>query len=110
MPDSTPAVVTRYLEAADKRDSTALADCFTPDGTVLDEGHTYTGREQIAGWREALAAKFTYTSTVTASMPVNEHEYRVGARVEGDFPGGVADLTFDFVLAGDLIGHLKIGA
>ncbi|MDX6231059.1 MAG: hypothetical protein QOI76_4449, partial [Frankiales bacterium] len=33
----------------------------------------------------------------------------VNARIEGDFPGGVVDLTFDFTLADGLIADLSIG-
>jgi ketosteroid isomerase-like protein len=105
---SAPVVVSRYLHAANTKDAAALAACFTPDGTVLDEGHTYTGRAEIVGWREALATKYTYTSTVTSSTPVSNGTYRVGVRVEGDFPGGVADLTYDFTLAGERIADLRI--
>ena len=105
---SAPAVVTRYLQAAAGKDAAALVDCFTPDGTVLDEGHTYTGRTEIIGWREALATKYTYTSTITGSTPGSDGTYRVGVRIEGDFPGGIAELTYDFALAGDLIRELRI--
>jgi hypothetical protein len=108
MTTTAPDVITRYLKAADEQDFQALADCFTPAGTVLDEGHTYSGREEIIGWREALIGKYTYTSTVTGSEMVTGDEHRVTVRVEGDFPGGVADLTYTFILAGGLIAALKI--
>jgi ketosteroid isomerase-like protein len=100
--------VTRYLAASDGGDVRALADCFTPDGTVLDEGHTYRGQQAIIGWREALAGKWTYTSTVTGSQPVSEQEYRVSVHLEGNFPGGVADLTYRFALREGLIEDLSI--
>jgi len=57
---SAPAVIARYLAAAPAGDFVALADCFTVDGTVTDEGHTYRGRPEIIGWRESLASQFTY--------------------------------------------------
>jgi hypothetical protein len=106
---SAPAVVTRYLAAAPAGDFEALADCFTTDGAATDEGHTYRGRAEIIGWRESLASQFTYTSTVTGSEPIGEGEYRVTAHLVGDFPGGVADLTYRFVLKGGLIADLTIG-
>lgn len=39
---------------------------------------------------------------------MSDSEYRVKVLVEGDFPGGVAKLTFDFTLEDGLIAHLSI--
>ncbi len=74
---STPPVVDRYLAAASTGDIAALAGCFTDDGTVLDEGHTYTGPAEIIGWRESLASQWTYTTTVTGNEPIDGGDYRV---------------------------------
>jgi hypothetical protein len=106
---TTPEVISRYLQAADAQDPSALAACFTDDGTVVDESHTYTGRDEIIGWREKTASQWIYTTTVTGSEPVGASRFRVTAHLEGDFPGGVADLAFDFTLQGDLISALSIG-
>lgn len=106
---SAPAVITRYLAAASDQQFGALAECFTADGTVTDEGHIYHGHAEIIGWRESVASQWTFTSTITSSEPVNEGEYRVTAHVVGDFPGGVADLTYRFVLDEGLIADLTIG-
>jgi ketosteroid isomerase-like protein len=103
-----PSVVTRYFAAADARDFTGLANCFTSDGFVVDEGTAYRGRDEIIGWRQDLAGKWTFTTTVTGSDPVSSTEFRVHARVEGNFPGGVADLTYRFVLQDDAIAELSI--
>jgi ketosteroid isomerase-like protein len=106
---STPPVIARYLAAAGTGDIAALAGCFTEDGTVLDEGHTYTGPAEIVSWRESLARQWTYTTTVTSSEPIDGGDYRVSVRAEGDFPGGVADLTYRFALRDGLISALSIG-
>ena len=108
MTDAPALVVTRYLAAADARDSQALADCFTADGTVSDEGVTHRGHGQIVGWREGLAAKWTYTTKVTESQPLADGQYLGSVRVEGDFPGGVADLRYLFALRDELIADLSI--
>jgi uncharacterized protein (TIGR02246 family) len=106
---NTPAVISRYLQAADAQDPAALAACFTDDGTVVDEGHTYTGRAEIISWREQTASQWIYTTTITGSEPVSPSQFRVTAHLEGNFPGGVADLAFDFTLKDDLIATLSIG-
>jgi len=104
----TPEIITRYLEAADAKDPQAVAACFTPDGTVVDEGETYTGRAEIAAWRTALLGKYTFTSSLTGSESVSDEEYRVHVHVVGDFPGGVADLTYRFTVRDELISALLI--
>jgi hypothetical protein len=103
-----PGVVTRYLRAADDGDFEALAACFTPEGTVVDEGVTYQGHDAIVGWREQTAAKWEYTSEVTHTEPAGDGGFRVSVHVEGNFPGGQADLKYSFVLDGDRIAALSI--
>jgi ketosteroid isomerase-like protein len=103
----TPDVVARYLKAAESRDIDTLVTCFTEGATVVDEGETYRGRDAIRAWREALASTFTYTVEVTGTEAVGD-EYRVTTHIEGDFPGGVVDLTYRFRLDGDLISSLVI--
>jgi ketosteroid isomerase-like protein len=105
---NAPDAVTRYLAAADEQNAEALAACFTADGTVLDEGHTYTGPDEIIGWRKDTASKWTYTSELTASEAVSADEYRITVHLEGDFPGGVVDLHYKFVLRDGLIAALSI--
>lgn len=50
---------------------------------------------------DALAACFT--------EDVGETGFNVGVRIEGDFPGGTADLVEAFRLRDGLIEHLAIG-
>lgn len=105
---TTPEVIVRYLKAADDKDAHALAECFTSDGAVVDEGRTYRGHDEIVAWRVNLASQFTYTTEVLSSAPVGDDGYRVTVRAEGDFPGGVADLGYDFRLQDGLIAALTI--
>jgi hypothetical protein len=39
----------------------------------------------------------------------DDAHWEVVNRIEGDFPGNVADLTYRFTLADDLISQLTIG-
>jgi ketosteroid isomerase-like protein len=108
MTDNVPEIVSRYLQAADDKDSAGCGACFTADGTVLDEGVTYTGPDAIVAWRESTLAKWTYTTTVTGSEPISAAEYRVTVHVVGDFPGGEVDLKYGFRLRDGLIEALRI--
>ena len=60
VPLELPAPIDAYF-VADRGDGTEVADCFTPDAVVEDEGHTYRGTTAIRQWRADVAAKFTYT-------------------------------------------------
>jgi hypothetical protein len=108
MVETTPDVITRYLRAADERNAQALAACFTVDGTVTDEGATYVGHDEIVGWREGALSKWKYTTDVVRTESVGEHEHLVSVHIEGDFPGGVADLTYRFITEAGLISALGI--
>jgi ketosteroid isomerase-like protein len=106
---ATPEVITSYLQAADAGDFDALVACFAEDGTVLDEGNTYVGRDAIRRWREDTASKWTYTTTVTGTEQLAGDRFDVAIHLKGNFPGGEADLTQAFTLSGGLIGRLTIG-
>jgi uncharacterized protein (TIGR02246 family) len=106
--NATPAVITRYLRAADDKDFHALAACFTEDGSVVDEGKTYVGRDAIRRWREGTVAQWTYTTAVTGTEQVAGDRYEVAIHLEGNFPGGEVDLTQTFTMSDGLIGRLVI--
>lgn len=106
VPLELPAPIDAYF-VADRGDGTAVADCFTPDAVVEDEGHTYRGATAIRQWRTDVAAKFTYTCEPLA---VEERPDRtvVTCRLEGDFPGSPANLRFAFGVEGDKISALEV--
>ena len=108
MSEKDPEVIGRYLAAADTGDFEALAACFTPAGFVIDEDTKYEGHEEIIRWRRELAGKYVYTSKLTGTEPVDDTEYRAFIHIEGNFPGGVADLTYRFVLHDGAIAALNI--
>jgi ketosteroid isomerase-like protein len=105
---TTPAAIDRYYAASESGDTDALVACFTPDATVLDDGHTYHGHAEIRAWREGLATAFTYTQEVTGLEQTAPDEYIASTHVEGNFPGGVVDLTNRFRLDAGLIADLAI--
>jgi uncharacterized protein (TIGR02246 family) len=106
--NAIPEVITRYLKAADEKNSEALVACFTEDGSAVDEGNTYVGRDAIRDWRTDTVSKWTYTTIVTGTEQLAGDRYNVAIHLEGDFPGGEADLTQTFTLSDGLIAHLTI--
>ena len=108
MADTSPEVIRRYLRAADEGDVEALAACFAASGVVVDEDTKYEGHDEIVRWRREVAGKYVYTSELTGTEAVGDTEYRVFIRIEGNLPGGVADLTYGFEIHDGAIAALNI--
>jgi len=101
-----PKPIAKYF-AADRSDANAVAECFTENGVVVDENHTYTGRQAIRRWKESATTRYKYASKPIAS----EQEYGktvITARLTGNFPGSPVDLRYVFELDGDRIASLEI--
>lgn len=101
-----PETIAAYF-AADKGDIELLAQCFTEDAIVKDEGHIHTGRAAIKTWKTEASAKYQYTCEPflceeSASQTI------VTSRLVGNFPGSPVDLRFCFKLEGGKIGALEI--
>ncbi|MFO1021534.1 MAG: nuclear transport factor 2 family protein [Planctomycetales bacterium] len=105
-PLQLPAPIAAYFEA-DTGPGQAVADCFTPDAVVQDEGHTYHGQAEIRAWRADVATKFTYTCEPLAVEQAPDTTI-VACKLTGNFPGSPIDLRFHFQLAGDKIRTLHI--
>jgi hypothetical protein len=101
-----PEPITAYF-AADRFDGDAVARCFTNGAIVKDEGHTYTGVAAIKQWKAETATKYTYTCEPLSAEQKDETTV-VTCRLEGNFPGGRADLRFFFGLQRGKIANLEI--
>jgi hypothetical protein len=101
-----PEPITAYF-AADRLDGDAVARCFTSGAVAKDEGRTYAGVAAIKQWRAETAAKYTYTCE-PLSAEQKDGTTVVTCHLEGDFPGGRADLRFFFRLERGKIANLEI--
>ena len=110
MMEKAPAAVARFMDAAARRDYSALAACFAEDATVSDEGRMHHGRDEIRRWQEDTRARWTYTVTIVGDEPAGENEHVLTVRLEGNFPGGEADVDYRFTLRDGLIGRLQVEA
>lgn len=106
--DEAPDVVGRYFEHDAKRDIAAIVALFAEDATVVDEGQTRHGTAEIQAWQTGPASTYTYTTEVLASEQHAANRYVVTGRLTGNFPGGTADLRWDFTVVGDRISRLVI--
>ena len=103
-----PDVIRRYYATSASGELAELLTCFSPDAHVRDEGRDYHGLDEIRGWREGVATRFTYTTEITGVEQLDDETYLVHTHLEGDFPGGVVDLDQRFEVEGGLIRDLAI--
>lgn len=102
-----PHTVTTFMTALDAREVDRTLATLTPDAVVTDEGHDYTGHDQIGKWVATAGTEYTYTAEITGATTTDTGAV-VTQHLEGDFPSGVADLNYRFTLDGALISRVVI--
>lgn len=105
--DALPETVKTFMTALDAREDSRALATFTTDAVVTDEGRDYAGRDDIGTWLNDAVSEYTYTTTFTGAT-TTDTTIDVGQHLEGNFPGGVADLHYRFTLDGALISRLVI--
>ena len=92
-----PAAVHGFVDGWQGRDAEKVEGLFAADAVVTDEGHTHRGRDEINGW---IRNSINLFSTTLTFLGAREVDGMVGAsyRLEGDFPGGVVGLEYQFYL------------
>lgn len=108
-PTQLPATIRAFLAAQTAGETDAAARTFTEDAVVTDQGETFRGTEQVRDFLQHAGSEFTYTTELVAARRLDDDHWVAVNHLEGDFPGGVADLDYRFTLAGDLIAELAIG-
>src|SRR5260221_7753692 len=106
MTTSLPTIISAYFAAAEAGETTALVECFTEDAEVVDESETRHGHAGIRRWRDEVASKYEYELRVLDGHAADEL-WTVSTRLEGNFPGGGADLDFRFTPPGGVISRLE---
>lgn len=102
-----PEAIGAYFSADKKGNAQAIAEVFTPDATVIDEGNAYTGRDAIRQWMANASTQYSYT---VEPFDIGQDGQRVivTSHLVGNFPGSPVDLRYSFVLRGDEIAELEI--
>ena len=108
MPANLPDVISRYFERDTDRDIDSIVNLFADDATVIDEGEERHGTAEIRAWQTGAASKYTYTTEIMGTKALGRDRYLVTGRLTGNFPGGTADLNWDFTIAGQHITRLII--
>jgi ketosteroid isomerase-like protein len=108
MSTNLPEVISRYFERDRERDIELIVGLFAEDATVIDEGEERHGTAEIRAWQTGAASKYTYTTAITSAEALGPDRYLVTGRLTGNFPGGTADLRWDFTIADQHIKRLVI--
>jgi ketosteroid isomerase-like protein len=107
-PGELPEIITSYLKAHQARDLDVAMRSYQSDAAVTDEGRTYHGSAEIRAWLSRSASEYTYTTEMTGASKLDDDHYDVTQHLEGNFPGGTADLHFRFTLRNRKIARLVI--
>jgi hypothetical protein len=103
-----PDVVSRYFDRDGERDIESIVSLFAEDAIVIDEREERHGTAEIRAWQTGAASKYTYTTEIIGTEVLGPDRYLVTGRLTGNFPGGTADLKWDFTIAGQHITRLVI--
>ncbi|MDX6287138.1 MAG: hypothetical protein QOG53_2623 [Frankiales bacterium] len=107
-PIQLPAAVTTYQAAHDRHDVDTALTTFTQDAVVHDEDHDWVGHEQIRQWLVKTSTEYTFTRALLGVESSGSESWLVRNRLEGNFPGGVVDLRYEFTIDSGLISRLSI--
>ena len=107
-PNELPATIRNYLAAHAARDAATAIDAFSPDAVVVDEGRTIRGTDEILDFLRNAGTEFTFTIELIGAERIDDEHWVAINHLEGDFPGGVADLRYRLTMDGDLITELVI--
>ena len=107
-PTQLPATIRAYLAAHAAGEADAAVRTFAPTAVVVDQGQTFRGTQEILDFLRNAGGEFTYTTELIGAQRIDDAQWIVANRLEGDFPGGVAELSYRFNLIDDLIAELVI--
>ena len=102
-----PPPIANYVAAENSGDTEALAQCFSEDAVVRDEGKTIKGLAAIKQWKAETRRKYQHTVEPLLCVQ-KDGKTIVTNRLTGNFPGSPIELEFVFTLDGDKIASLEI--
>ncbi|RCK71280.1 nuclear transport factor 2 family protein [Desertihabitans brevis] len=107
--DQLPTTIRAFLQAQEARDADTALALLTPGAVITDVGESFSGEDSLRRFVSEAGAEFTYTSTITKVVR-DGATWVVGHHLEGNFPGGTADLDYRFALDGERVERLDIVA
>ena len=106
--DTLPTTVRDFLAASTVHDADTASSFVVEDIVIVDQNETFRGRDEVHAFLRDAGTEFEYTTEQIGARRVDDDHWVVTLRLEGTFPGGVADLDYRFTMNGDLIAELVI--
>jgi len=106
--EELPTAIVGYLPAHQERDAETAISAFAADAEVTDDGRTYRGLDEIRAWLINGGSEYAYTTDFVGAHRIGDTHVDVVQHLEGNFPGGSADLHYRFDLDGAAITRLTI--
>ncbi|HEX7308527.1 nuclear transport factor 2 family protein [Lentzea sp.] len=103
-----PATLRDFFTAHVVHDADVSSSFLTDDAVIVDQDETFRGREETHAFLRDAGTEFEYTTEQIGAHRVDDTHWVVTVRLEGDFPGGVAELDYRFALRDDRIAELVI--
>lgn len=107
-PDALPATIRSFLAAHAAGDADTAIETFRVDAVVVDQGETFRGTDEVLTFLRQAGTEFTYTTELVGARRIDDEHWVALHHLVGDFPGGVADLTFSFTVDEGRIAELVI--
>jgi len=102
-----PTAIAIYIDAENRGDAEALAQCFAEDAVVRDEGRTIEGLAAIKRRKTETGKKYQHMIEPLTCVQ-KDGTTIVTNRLTGNFPGSPIELEFVFTLDGNRISLLEI--
>ena len=107
-PVELPATIRTFLAAHAAGEARTAVRLFTDDAVVVDQDESFSGTETVLDFLQNAGSEFSYTTELIAARRLDDLHWVAVNRIEGNFPGNVADLGYRFTLTDDLISELTI--
>jgi ketosteroid isomerase-like protein len=107
-PGALPITVRDFFAAHIVHDADTASSFLAEDAVVVDQAETFQGRDKIHAFLRDAGSEFEYTTEQIGARQVADDHWVVTLRLEGTFPGGVAELDYRFALREGLITELVI--
>lgn len=103
---NAPEIITRYIEASNRFDATAAADCFSADAHVHDENHDHRGQDSIRNWIGDYTKKYRAHAKVVR-VKGRADKWQLTVHTFGSFPGSPIDIDYAVTLRDGKISSLN---
>ncbi|MER7556648.1 nuclear transport factor 2 family protein [Nocardioides sp. NPDC126508] len=106
--DLLPTTVRDFFAAHVVHDADTASSFLTDDAVIVDQDETFRGREAVHAFLRDAGSEFEYTTEQIGARRIDDAHWVLTVRLEGTFPGGVAELDYRFTLQDGLVAELVI--